>query len=140
MAVRCVGAEYMRTSPTQILTGNSPVSISFWVRINPGSGTAAADSLVFGSGADNFFSAAIIGGTTAALRLQWPVAGGSFEYGIASNAPVHVAMTYSAGLQQYFINGALAATGTVARSLADLSGGRRRRRASRWARRSPAST
>ena len=121
MSLRSVGSQLLQTAPNSLLAGASKVSASFWVRVNPGNNVAGSGSVeIFGDTA-GVFSATLSG--TSTLRLQWSSNNGqsaltsACTVGLTPGTSYHVATTWQAGSQQYYLNGVLYKADTQGGSL-----------------------
>ena len=117
MSLRFIGNQLLQTSPSPMLGGASLVSLSMWIRVNPGCNVANAGGVrFFGDGAGRL-SVTLSG--TGNLGVSWSLTGGTptvaasgFSTILTAGTSHHLAVTWQDGLQRYFIDGQVVLTDT----------------------------
>jgi hypothetical protein len=109
MSLRCVGNQLLQTAPSLLLAGASKVSASLWVQVNPANNVAAANGVEIFGDAGGKFSATLSG--TGTLQLQWSSNNGpsngvsTCSLALTPGKSYHIASTWQANSQQYYLNG-----------------------------------
>ncbi len=111
MALRCIGAQLLQSTPSPMLAGAATASLSLWIRANPGCNVAAANGVqLFGDGAGKL-SVGLAGSGT--LQVAWtpngPAGTGAsrFSQALTPGTAHHLAVTWQDGLQRFFLDGSL---------------------------------
>ncbi len=117
MSLRSIGSQLLQTVPSSLLSGKSTASVSFWILINPANNVTVVNGVEIFGDSGGKFSASLSG--VGGLRLLWSSNDGQTNYvstcqlTLVPGTTYHIASTWQAGSQHYYLNGVSAQSDTM---------------------------